>query len=185
MKTIEIAADISASLEREKVFTALYEKAFPAGAKFVSQRGGSFSDAQDIFQDTLVIFYEKLTSETVSILISEEVYILGIAKHLWIKKYKGERTTVSLTEMERAIQIPDDYFPTVELAKLLRVVEVAGKKCLEVLRAFYYDKLSMQDVTRKFGYINAHSATVQKFKCIEKIRDKVKEKSMRYEDFTE
>jgi hypothetical protein len=56
---------------------------------------------------------------------------------------------------------------------------------MELLHAFYYNRQSMDEITDRFGYSSAHSATVQKFKCLEKMRDTVKEKSLRYEDFTE
>ena len=185
METTEMTADLTISLKREKLFSDLYEKAFPMVATFVSHRNGSLQDAKDIFQDALVIFYEKLMGHKLNVSVSDEAYILGITKHLWIRKFNHDRSTVLLSELEQEITIPNDYFGSVEENRLLKLLEITGKKCLDVLKAFYYDKLSMQDVTQKFGYSSTHSATVQKFKCLEKIRDKVKEKSMRYEDFSE
>jgi DNA-directed RNA polymerase specialized sigma24 family protein len=170
---------------REKLFMELYENAFPMVAKFVSQRQGTLQDAKDIFQDSLVIFYEKLAAGNVLVNVSDEAYVLGIAKHLWIRKFSRERPMVSLSEFESEITIPNDYFPAVETNKLIHFLEVTGKKCMAMLRAFYYDKHSMNEIARDFGYRTLHSATVQKFKCLEKIRDKVKEKSILYEDFIE
>jgi len=54
-----------------------------------------------------------------------------------------------------------------------------------LLRAFYYDKLSMSKIANRFGFSSERSATVQKYKCLEKVRDLVKEKSLSYEDFLE
>ncbi len=171
--------------QRERLFTELYENTFPSVARFVSHRNGSLQDAKDIFQDALVIFFEKSMEGDLKINISDEAYVLGIAKHLWIRKFNRNKNNISLSEIESAITIPEDFYPGIESNKLLNLVELAGKKCMELLKAFYYDKSSAREIAQTFGYSSEHSATVQKFKCLEKMRDVVKEKSMNYEDFTE
>jgi hypothetical protein len=35
------------------------------------------------------------------------------------------------------------------------------------------------------GFANEHSASAQKYKCLEKVREIVKQKSLTYEDFVE
>jgi DNA-directed RNA polymerase specialized sigma24 family protein len=181
----EVLPEMQTPQARKRLFEDLYQRVFPRVAKFVSSRNGSFQDAKDIFQDSLVIYYEKLTGKKREVHGSEEAYVLGIAKHLWLRKFSREKDLVSLDEGEASIDIPDEYFPTVETNKLVLFLERTGKKCMELLRAFYYSRQSMEEITESFGYSSAHSATVQKFKCLEKMRDTVKEKSMRYEDFTE
>ena len=170
---------------REKLFEELYEMAFPAVASFVGQMNGSFQDAKDIFQDALVIYYEKLADPDFMIQGLPERYILGIAKHLWIRKFKGDSKRISLNTLEATISIPVDFFPTLQSKKILQFLEHTGKKCLDLLRGFYYEKLAMKDIAEKLGYSNEHSATVQKYKCLEKIRETIKEKSITYEDFFE
>ncbi|MBT1697293.1 sigma-70 family RNA polymerase sigma factor [Fulvivirgaceae bacterium PWU4] len=176
--------DISTPAAREKFFMCLYESAFPVVGKFVSSRGGTFQDAKDIFQDALVIFYEKTREGNLSVEVSDEAYVLGIAKHLWIRKFNHDKSTVPLDERE-AVTLPDHYFPTVESGKLVSFLARAGKRCMELLQAFYYEKRSADQIRNAFGYGSAHSATVQKFKCLEKVRDMVRSKSVTYEDFTE
>ena len=173
------------AIDRVALFEALYESTFPAVARFVSARNGSFQDAKDIFQDALVIFYEKTAEDKFEISVSDEAYILGIVKHLWIRKNAFDKKKVSLNKMELLITIPDDFYQEVKSAKLVNLLERAGKKCMELLSAFYYNKVSMADLSSTFGFSSERSATVQKFKCLEKVRDMLKEKSLNYEDFTE
>ncbi len=90
-----------------------------------------------------------------------------------------------MSQMEKEISIPDDYFPTAANNRLLRILESAGKKCMELLRAFYYQNVSVKKLIGSLGYTNEHSVSVQKYKCLEKIRNTVKEKSLHYEDFIE
>jgi DNA-directed RNA polymerase specialized sigma24 family protein len=166
-------------------FSFLYASAFPAVARFISRHRGTFQDAKDIFQDALVIFYEKTKDGGAPVKVSPESYIFGIAKHLWIKKYNRGQAEVRLDEFEKFITIPNDYYQPVASDKLLHFLNQAGEKCLALLRAFYYTRVSVRDITNLFGYRNEHTASVQKFKCLEKIRDNIKSKALRYEDFIE
>jgi hypothetical protein len=111
--------------------------------------------------------------------------VLGIARHLWLHRFSKERRAVSLDDAEKAITLPDDYFPKVNDVQLLRFLESAGKRCLDLLHAFYYDKQSMEVIAGALGFSTGRSATVQKYKCIEKIRQTIHEKSLQYEDFLE
>ena len=54
---------------------------------------------------------------------------------------------------------------------------------MELLRSFYYDQQPLTDIAGKFGFSGVRSATVQKYKCLEKVRETIKERSLTYEDF--
>lgn len=182
MEVLEMTVDRPGS---DVLSEELYEKAFPPVAGFVSKMSGSFQEAKDIFHDALVIFYEKTLDRDFTITTSPEAYILGIAKHLWIRKFSRDHQQVSLDAVESALSIPEDYYPTLNTSKLLHLLENTGRKCLDLLRAFYYKKHPVKEIAFALGYRNEHSATVQKYKCLEKMRNTIKEKAITYEDFLE
>jgi len=171
-----------APLTGEERFRETYERAFPVVARFVSKMNGSFQDAKDIFHDAMIIFFEKTARGPSQVYRSDEAYILGIAKHLWLRQYRADRDTVALDAFEATLSIPADYFPPAEQNKILRVLERVGQKCMSLLQVFYYEKKTMRAITSQFGYANARTATVQKHKCLEKVRDLVREKALQYED---
>lgn len=180
----EIVFDKPAA-QREKLITELYKSAFPTVAKYVSKMGGSFDDAKDVFQDALVIYYEKAVKGDFPLQSSEKAYLLGIAKHLWFKKFKDGNNNLPLDNCIEGFDITDEADEQPSTNKLMHYLETAGKKCMELLSAFYYHKLPMKEVAGLFGYAGERSATVQKYKCIEKVRETVKEQSLAYEDFIE
>jgi hypothetical protein len=163
----------------------LYETAFPIVAKFISKMGGSFDDAKDIFHDALVIYYELKNENKLRLHSTEEAYILGIAKHLWVRKFNASIPLISFSASESQIQLPDDYVPTVNQSRLLRYLENAGKKCMDLLRAFYFQKNGLRLMAKNLNYSGEHSLSAQKYKCLEKVRNVVKEKSLTYDDFLE
>ena len=172
------------SANRDAFFEEMYQSVFPAVASFVNEMNGSYSDAKDIFQDSLIIYFERL-SDNVTITSSPERYILGIAKHLWLRKFRVDRKRIALDDFEKALRIPDDFYPDVKVSRILQYMEAAGTKCLNLLRSFYFEKDTLKDVAARLGYSTEHSAAVQKYKCLEKIRELIKENSMTYEDFFE
>lgn len=169
--------------DRAALFEMLYEKAFPIVAEFVSRMNGSFEDTKDIFQDALVIYYEKTQDEDFSIHVSEQAYILGIAKHLWLRRFKTKSKQITLDAVESTITLPADHEISYNDNRLLQLLESTGRKCMNLLRAFYYEKLPLKKISRQLGYSSEHSATVQKYKCMEKVRDIIKQRSIAYEDF--
>jgi len=170
---------------KTKMLTQLYQEVFPGVARFIHKQGGSFDDAKDVFQEALLIYYEKVIVDQKA--EHGNAYLFGIARNLWYKRHReltvqepleSENTYRALYELSET-----DQHPSFE--KLLGLLMRTGQKCMELLRAFYYDKMNMQALSKQFGFAGERSATVQKYKCLEKVRDEVKTKDMRYEDFFE
>jgi DNA-directed RNA polymerase specialized sigma24 family protein len=170
---------------REQLFINLYKKAFPAVAKYVSNKGGTFDEAKDIFQDALVIYYEKLINNPVRLNKNEQAYLMGIAKHLWLKKFRENIRLSPVDGHGDDFDVAEEDYNEPSANKLMHYLETTGQKCMELLKAFYYDNLSANTIAGLFGYSGERSATVQKYKCMEKVRETIKQKSLAYEDFVE
>jgi len=160
----------------------VYEEAFVLVSGYVSRRGGSFEEARDILHDAMIVFFEK---DDLSNCEYPAGYILGIARNLWNRKYRTNDKFMPLDELERECSIPEDFVPTVQDKRLLKVVEMVGRRCLEVLTAFYYRSGSVKDAASQLGYANEHSFSVQKHKCLMRLKQLVKSKAMTHADFIE
>jgi hypothetical protein len=108
--------------------------------------------------------------------------VVGIAKHLWSKRFREKNRSTPLDFLEAQKLVSQNEAQASE-EKLLQFLQSAGAKCMALLSAFYYEKLSLDELSAKFGFSGIRSATVQKFKCLEKVRTSIKEKSLQYEDF--
>lgn len=168
---------------REELFIRLYKTAFPGVARFIKTYGGSVEDAKDVFQDALVIYFEKHVKNDFSPQVNEKAYVNGIVRHLWYKKHHKDKPVNTLSaEIENTL-LPESE-PVVS-ERLLAFVERSGKKCMELLKSFYYDQLSMKEISTRFGFSGERSATAQKFKCLEKVRNSIHKLSLNKDDFYE
>lgn len=178
----EVLLSENTQIEREKAMTLLYQNCFTPAAKYISKMGGSFEEAKDIFHDALIIYYEKHFLSEQNTVKQEKAYLLGITKHLWSKRFAEKKHLSNLKpEYENNFTDITEAFVTKE--KLLQFLSTSGKKCMELLQAFYYDKLPLEQIAERFGFSGIRSATSQKFKCLTKVRETIKEKSLNYEDF--
>lgn len=175
--------------EREAWLTALYKKAFPLVAAFVGRMGGSLEEARDVFQDALIIYYEKSDRQELDLKYSDKAYLFGIARYLWNKRYRENAKQVPIEELNAGLGGEADFMENpgqeISSSRLFLLLQTAGQKCMQLLSAFYYEKLSMDQLAERFGFSGARSAAAQKFKCLEKVKGTVKEKSIRYEDILE
>ena len=173
---------INYAVKREEFFTRLYKKAFPTVARYIANRGGTFDEAKDIFQDALVIYYEKEVAGNLTVNSTETAYLVGIAKHLWLKRFKDSASNISLD----GIDMTDiDIAGEASSQRIIHFLEKSGRKCMELLKSFYYDQQPMTEIAEIFGFSGIRSATVQKYKCLEKVRETIKQKALQYEDFME
>ncbi len=160
----------------------LYRDNFVPVASWIVRHGGTREDAKDVFQDALIIYYEKSRENDFEITKSPAAYIFGVARNLWRKKIRNSSETQSIGD---SIEVQDAADLSADPERLLAVLQRTGNRCLELLTSFYYDQLPLDKIAETFGLSSLHSASAQKYKCLEKVRRVVQEKSMTYESFVE
>lgn len=174
---------------RDAWLKALYKDAFPLVAKHIARAGGSLEEARDVFQDALVIYYEKRMQGQLILRYSEKSYVFGIARFLWNKQYRETLGKDPIDVLRPELNGYDNLISSADKqicsSSLFKLLQSSGKRCMELLNAFYYEKMSMEKLAVQFGFSGARSATAQKFKCLEKIKKTVKEKSIHYADIIE
>ncbi|MGF6929709.1 DNA-directed RNA polymerase specialized sigma24 family protein [Chitinophaga sp. W2I13] len=154
----------------------IYRNTLPRVAGMIYRMGGHLEMAKDIFQDAVIIYLEKQQQNKLPAGVPAEAYITGIARILAVRKLKQSGPHIPLDDIEGDIGVPADYYAPPPVAKpVLEYVKAAGKKCLQLLHAFYYDHLSIPEITAGFNFKTEHSASVQKYKCLEKIRKQIKQ----------
>jgi len=148
----------------------LYRDSFPDFARMIRRMGGTLEQAKDSFHDALLIYLEKEKAGTLHLHASPKGYLLGTARICWLRSQKSD---LPLPEGFEPADVQDPETEEIERT-LLASLQKSGRKCLELLKAFYYDHSSMQDIAERFGFNGRRSATVQKYKCLEKVREEIK-----------
>lgn len=166
----------------EQLFTRYYLRCFPTVAKLVKRGGGSLDDAKDVFQDALVAMVELQGSERLGQINDQERYLAGVARNLWHKRVERDKhRKASRLKEEPPAASETEVQPTE--TRLYRLLVQSGPRCMELLSGFYFERLHPRELATRFGFSGERSATVQKHKCLEKLRFKVQQHNLEKEDF--
>ena len=161
--------------DRARALTQLYRQAFPAVRRLVQRQGGSAQDAQDVFQDALVVFYEQAVGGTLELTASAGTYLVSIARHRWQHELRRRARLPheALPDDAQALAAEESEAAAEPAFALLDYVERLGAKCKNMLLSFYYFQQPLNQIAAANGYRSVRSATVQKFKCLERLRASV------------
>ena len=161
--------------DNKKAIAKLYE-AYPMIRQFICTHGGNDADAQDVFQEALLVFYRNAQKPTFELTCAASTYLYSVTRFIWKDWLKKKNREILIEEDNRVIPIDfDDSLQQKEEAlqqsKLLsKIISKLGQKCQQILKSYYYQRMSMQEIAQKFGYGSTNSAKTQKYKCIERAK---------------
>ncbi len=161
----------------DNALTELYRRYFPMVLQLITTNNGNEDDAKDIYQETLVVLYEKVRAGSFELHSQLKTYIYAVGRRLWLKqlaqksRYMVRNIDVDATD---AGQVSDDLVDHEERDRQFELMTDSlgrlGEPCRTLLEDFYIRHLSMQDITEKFGYTNADNAKTQKYKCLMRLK---------------
>ena len=160
--------------DRENTLTQLYRQAFPAVRTYVQQHGGTAAEAKDVFQDAVVILYEKAVAGTLHLTAAPATYLLAVARNRWRQELARRRRRPHTALHDDHLQLPDPE-PEPTPLPVLDYVSQLSEKCRSILLSFYYFREPLEQIAATHAYRSVRSATVQKFKCLERLRNAVRQ----------
>lgn len=178
-KPVLADADIIEGIRQddESALARLYKLYFPMVLHFVLSNSGTQDDAKDIYQEAVIVFYEKIKADQLELNCQIKTYLYSICRRLWLKRLsRNSRFSSGLvedTESELA-QVEEDTDHALEnelkFAAMGKALTQLGEPCKTLLEDFYIRSMSMPEITEKFGYNNADSAKNQKYKCLMRLK---------------
>ncbi|MBD2752859.1 RNA polymerase sigma factor [Spirosoma validum] len=164
----------------DDALTQLYRRYFPMVLHFVTTNSGNEDDAKDIYQEALIVLYEKVRSGSLELHCQLKTYLYSISRRLWLKQLT-QRSRFMVRDVETPAsdelameQLNDDLADHEERDRQFTLMadslDRLGEPCRTLLEDFYIQHLSMQDITEKFGYTNADNAKTQKYKCLMRLK---------------
>ena len=151
----------------QKAIAQLYE-CFPMIRKFIFNHGGNNADAQDVFQEALLVLYRNAQKPDFELTCAASTYLYSVTRFVWKDILKKRNREILVEEDTRVIAVEfDDQLERIEIqnqktSTLAKVIQQLGDKCKQILQAYYYQKMSMKEIAEKFGYGSVNIAKTQK-----------------------
>ncbi|MBC7862105.1 MAG: sigma-70 family RNA polymerase sigma factor [Bacteroidia bacterium] len=176
MKDQEIVENIRDG-NAEKAVSKLYSQ-LGTFRRFVKGSGGTKEEADDIFQEALIVFCRKVSKPDFVLSAAVNTYLLAIAKYMWMdarrKKNKAEKVDlVNIENVGEEIEAENQEIKSLDLAT--EAIKNLGERCLELLENFYFRKMSMKEIAEKMKFSSEKITKNQKYKCLERAREKLRQ----------
>lgn len=158
------------------VLRALYKKFYTPVLKYVVNNSGTSESAADIYQETIIVLYENVQKSGFQLNCQLQTFIYSIAKRLWLKQLRNSSHLAKLngSDDEDFVDVSEEIAEHLQkeanIEKMNEGLENLGEPCRTLLKDFYVYRLSMDDISEKFGYTNADNAKTQKYKCLQRLK---------------
>jgi RNA polymerase sigma factor (sigma-70 family) len=147
----------------------LYEKNIRMIIKYILQNNGTEKDADVYLQDALVILWEKIRRQDFTLKSKLSTFLYSVVKNLWLRELARRKKFTGLDVLQdQPASNPesDDEIESEEVKEIVKnCMARLSEICRKILIAFYYDELSMQEISRQLGLANEDVAKSKKYQC--------------------
>jgi RNA polymerase sigma factor (sigma-70 family) len=151
---------------------------FPVIKKLVLKNSGTRQDAEDIYQEALIILMRKSREENFTLTCGVNTYLYSVCRYLWSNRLKArsKRLEVDLERSEMLAAEEVELHVREEDVRQMaeQAVALLGEKCRQLLNWFYFEKISLKQIALRMKFASEQVAKNQKYRCIEKAKEHLK-----------
>ena len=160
--------------DRQAIETIYYQH-YSMIQSLVINNNGNADDARDIFQEAMIVLFEKAKSGTFELHCQLKTYLYSVCRRLWLKRLQQlQRFLPGINGLEETVSVEEEMEIHDQRNNEFRMMEIAlsglGEPCKSLLEAFYLQKKNMNEIAGNFGYTNSDNAKNQKYKCLMRLR---------------
>ena len=153
----------------------IYRENYNMVQSLIINNNGSADDAKDVFQETMIVLYEKVRSGSFELNCQIKTYVYSVSRRLWLKRLQqNHRYTAPIGSLDDEISVDEDVEEheriNAEFDMMEKAITSLGEPCKSLLEAYYLQKQNMQEIAANFGYTNADNAKNQKYKCLMRLK---------------
>lgn len=157
--------------ELEIELKQLYRK-WPEVKRFLATFGCNSLDAEDIFQEALLIYTRKKEDESFELTVAPFFYVKNTCKLLWYNEGRKQQKNPKTELPADLVELDSPWFQKeMQLRSVEKALGNLGKQCQELLQLFYGLGWNMVDIAKKIGMRNDKVAKAQKYRCIQKAKE--------------
>ena len=159
----------------KKAVETIYKENYNMVQALIIRNNGSSEDAKDIFQEAMIVLYEKVRSGTFELNCQIKTYVFSVCRRLWLKRLQQvNRYTTEVNGIQDVILVEEEMEAherrNAEYQLMEKSIKNLGEPCKSLLEAYYLQQKSMQEIASNFGYTNADNAKNQKYKCLMRLK---------------
>jgi RNA polymerase sigma factor (sigma-70 family) len=156
----------------------LYKHYFYPIRALVTSNSGTQMDAEDIFQDALVIIYQKIAEENLRLTCSFKTYLYSVCRHLWLQKLNKKEFTYEFKESADLDCFQDKYnfeeqSEEMEKYRLFQQHFLKLSDDDQKVLKLFMKKISLKEIASIMGYKSGDYAKFRKYICKERLKNSI------------
>jgi RNA polymerase sigma factor (sigma-70 family) len=165
-------------VQDRSVVNYVYKELFPTIKYLITTNSGSEIDAEDVFQDALVIIFKKVRSDDLVLTSSFKTYLYSVCRNLWLQRLDKKAFSSEFLELENLNELQDTIqfeFADTENEKYKLFQQHflnLGEDCQKVLKLFL-QKVPLKEIADIMGFKSEKYAKTRKFMCKEKLKQQI------------
>lgn len=147
---------------------------------YIKKNSGNDDDANDVFQEAIIVVYRKLKANDLIINCAFETYLYSVCKFLWFKqlaRIKSEKEMMVDSVMFES-EFDHDFSELVEKNERFKLYQkhfqLLGSDCQKLLQLFF-DKVPLKQIAQIMGFSGEKYVKKRKFKCKEYLVTSIKQ----------
>jgi RNA polymerase sigma factor (sigma-70 family) len=166
--------------EDSSSFELLYKFYFPSIASYIRQNMGNNEDAEDIFQEAIIVLLQKVRQADFILTSSLKTYLYAISRNLWLKRLRDNKIKlVEINDFDVETELFEIEYEKSNDEKVNSWFTRITENCQRILKAIFFYQEPMSSLMQKMGWKNKHTAANQQYKCIKQVkRERQKEEGL-------
>ena len=157
-----------------KAIETIYRENYNLIQALVINNSGSSEDAKDVFQEAIIVLYEKVKTGSFELNCQIRTFVYSVSRRIWLKRLMHQNRFSIMDGNEQMVAVDEEVEEhekrNAEFSMMEKAMSGLGEPCKSLLEAFYLQKKSMTEIASGFGYTNAENAKNQKYKCLMRLK---------------
>jgi len=161
----------------EGAFKEVYDRHKKDARNWLVKHFGTGFLFEDVYQDSVIVLYEAaLDGKLEGLTCSLKTYLFAVCRNQLLKMFKLQKRQDSQVDVievyYRGWMEPDEE----ENERVEQLKEFFGEMkepCKSILKLYYYQSMSLQQIAEVLNYSDKNVLKVQKSRCIKYLKEKV------------
>jgi RNA polymerase sigma factor (sigma-70 family) len=147
---------------------------------FVKKNKGNNEDANDVFQEAVIIIYRKFKANDIVLTCSFETYLFSVCKYLWLKNITRRipNEELNLDDFSADSNYESDFQEVADKNERYKLYQkhfqMLGSDCQKLLQLFF-SKTPIKQISQIMGFASENYAKKRKHRCKEYLVTSIKQ----------
>jgi len=156
-----------------RVLDFIYDNFYFQIKIFITKNHGTEEDARDIYQDALMVIYQKQQKENLTLSCSFSTYLYSVCRLLWLKQLEKRKQQLTVTEESGIyVEVNENILDIFNLNEKYKLYQDHFNRlsfsCQKVLELFLAG-IPLKEIANILGFKSEQYAKKRKYQCKEKL----------------